>query len=408
MTNETKDEGRGRRILFASSFYAPEIGGGAELTMQRLVNGLTSRGYTAAVMTTGEVECTEVVEGVTVHRFPIDNSFRKLNRDLPGKLQRTLWQIRDRNSRLMEQRFDRLVRSFKPDVVQFHNLSGITRSVWAVPRRHGIPSVQVLHDLNLICPNSSMFKHGSSCVKRCGSCILFRQGYALASNDVSAAVGVSRYVLGEITGAGLFAQAKQRAIYNAQRLPGPSPLPASETMRFGYIGSLAPHKGVEWLIEQFESDMGELLIAGSGTSDYVERLKSLAEGKRITFLGHRPSLEFFPAVHVGVAPSIWNEALGGVAIEGSAHGRPVIASRRGGLPEVVDDGVTGILVDPDRPETLGDAMRTLSRDPAMVSRMARAGPKNVETFTNLDRFVGEYERLYDALGVRDQSLVNIG
>jgi len=95
-------------------------------------------------------------------------------------------------------------------------------------------------------------------------------------------------------------------------------------VRFGFIGSLAPHKGVEWLIRQFDKSFGELLIAGTGSSRYEDHLKQIARGKAITFLGHCPSLSFFPRIDVNGTPSIWEEALGGVALEAAAHGRPVM------------------------------------------------------------------------------------
>lgn len=386
------------RIIFANSFYVPEVGGGAELTLQRIANGMLARGHEVAAFTTGERESVDIVDGVKVYRFPIDNRFRKLDRNLPGKFERVRWQWRDRYSTLMAKRFDAVMRDFAPDIVQYHNLPGLTRSIWEPPLAHGIPTVQVLHDLNLICPNSLMFKDGASCTTRCRECVLFRHGFASASDDVSALVGVSRFVLDRVTGAGLFERSRQGVIYNAQRLPEPSRLVNDGIVRFGFIGALNKPKGIEWLIDQFDDTCGTLTIAGTGSAEYVAQLKERAAGKRISFVGHCPSAEFFPMIDVGIVPSIWHDTLPGVAIEGGAHGRPVIASRRGGLPEIVKDGVTGILVDPEQPDTLGAAIRRLSGDAELRDRMAREAPKAVKIFTSLDRCLDEYEQLYVSLG----------
>jgi glycosyltransferase involved in cell wall biosynthesis len=385
------------RVLFVNSFYAPEIGGGAELTLQRLANGFVSRNHDVAVFTTGEGELIDNVDGVRVYRYPIDNAFRKLTRDLPGKLQRVAWQLRDRHSRLMAKRFEYVLNEFRPDIVQFHNLPGITKSVWEVPRRFDIRSVQVLHDLNLLCPSSSMFKNGRSCETQCMTCAGARIGYKAASRNVDALVGVSKFVLDRVTEANYFLDAEKRIIYNAQKLPDASQLAIATDIRFGFIGALTQAKGLEWLIDQFDNDYGTLTIAGTGPIDFVSSLKKRAVGKRIEFLGHVPSAEFFPAIDVGVVPSIWNDTLPGVAIEGSAHGRPIIASRLGGLPEIVLDGKTGIIVDPDNPNTLGAAMRSLANDRAMLARMAQAGPAAVKIFTSTDRFMNDYEALYEML-----------
>lgn len=385
------------RILFVNSFYAPEIGGGAEMTLHRLASGLHRRGYTIAAFTTGEAETIDEVDGVTVHRFPIDNSFRKLNGDLPNKAQRVQWQWRDRHSRLMAERLATLVRSYRPDIIQFHNLPGITRSVWEVPGAFGIPSVQVIHDLNLICPSSSMFKRGGACTRPCMSCVLFRRGFAAASSRLDSAVGVSRYVLDRVVREGYFPRADRRVIHNAQELPPPRPYAPGAALRFGYIGSLSPPKGLEWLIDQFDDAVGTLAIAGRGTPSYEAELRTRARGKRIEFVGKVDPVGFFTEIDVAIVPSIWNEALGNVAIEASALGRPVIASRRGGLPEIVRDGETGIMVDPDEPDSLGATMRQLAGDRALLMRMAAAAPAAVGKFTSVGRFLDDYCALYETL-----------
>ena len=378
------------RILFANSFYAPEIGGGAELTLQRLASGLAQRGHEVAVFTTGETQGVDTVDGVTVHRFPIDNAFRKLNPNLPNRLRRAFWQVKDLGSNLMAERLTAVAQSFKPDIIQFHNLAGLTRSVWSVPRALGIPSIQVLHDLYLICPKSSMFRNGHACKSRCASCQVFRMGFAKPSNDVNAVVGVSRYILDKITGEALFSQSAQRVIYNAQVFPGPMPLTGAEHLRFGYIGSLVPHKGVRWLIEQFDDQLGELIIAGSGPRAHVKELKALAAGKRITFVGHQTPQDFFATIDVGIIPSVWNETLAGTAIECLAYGRPTIASRRGGMPEIVRDGENGLLVNPDEPATLGEAMHRIAKDRMLLARLAALAPASAD----VERFLDEYNELH--------------
>lgn len=381
-------------MLLVSSFYPPEMPGGAEKTMSSLASSLVRRGYTICVMTTGEAELVENVEGVEVHRFKIDNFFRKIGRELPGPALRAAWQVRDIYSFKMANRLAMLIETFRPDVVQFHNVSGITRSVWSVPKKFGVPAVQVLHDLNTICPNSSMFKNGRSCRERCLSCTAFRAGSKTGSKDITAVVGVSEYVLKRVTQEGLFNGALQRVIYNRQQLPDPLPLPLRQTgLRFGYIGSLAPHKGLGWLIDQFDDSLGALVIAGTGQRSYIDELRALAQGKSIDFVGYVDPIKFFEDVDIAVVPSIWEEALGNVAVEASSLGRPVIASKRGGLPEIVRHNVNGLLVDPDEPDTLGVAMRKLADDRALLVRLATAAPSAVSAFRDHDEFVSEYERV---------------
>ena len=204
-------------------------------------------------------------------------------------------------------------------------------------------------------------------------------------------------MLDRVTSYGLFSGCEQQVIYNSTDQISPSALIGGAHLRFGFIGALAPYKGIEWLIDQFDNSMGELLVAGSGSAPYVDRLKALAAGKAITFLGYQPSAEFFPRIDVGLVPSLWNDTLPGAAIEAGAHGRPVIASRNGGIPEIIRDGVSGLLIDANEPNSLGDAMRTLAQDRAQVERMAAAAPAIVAKFLDFDRVIDEYESLHEKL-----------
>jgi len=84
---------------------------------------------------------------------------------------------------------------------------------------------------------------------------------------------------------------------------------------------------------------------------------------------------------LGVVPSITEEAFGLVALEAMAAGRPVIAADHGGLPEVVANGETGLLVAPGDAAALRDALRRLHSDPDLRTRMGTAALQRVKRFT---------------------------
>jgi glycosyltransferase involved in cell wall biosynthesis len=98
-------------------------------------------------------------------------------------------------------------------------------------------------------------------------------------------------------------------------------------------------------------------------------MKSEFASSRVTFLGHTDSKLFYERVDVVVVPSLWHEPFGRTAIEPWAYGIPVIASNRGGLAEIVEDGVTGIVVDPDERGSLTRALRRFSADRELVGRL---------------------------------------
>jgi glycosyltransferase involved in cell wall biosynthesis len=181
-------------------------------------------------------------------------------------------------------------------------------------------------------------------------------------------VGNSRFILEQHLNAGAFANARSAVIYNGYRPVRPvnprAPCSSGRPWCFGYIGRLAPTKGLELLIQAFRQVAAVLpepvclRIAGSGAPDYVARLKALASGLPISFLGHVEPQIFYAGIDITVVPSLWDEPLARVLFESFAHGIPVLASTRGGNAELVTPGRTGWLFDVDGLRTLESSLLT--------------------------------------------------
>ena len=95
-----------------------------------------------------------------------------------------------------------------------------------------------------------------------------------------------------------------------------------------------------------------------------------------------------------VMPSRWEEAFGLVALEAALMERPVIATRVGGLPEIVVDGVTGILVEKENSEELASAISRLLKNPEEAIKMGRAARVRAEAMFTLEHHIDAYESLY--------------
>jgi glycosyltransferase involved in cell wall biosynthesis len=128
---------------------------------------------------------------------------------------------------------------------------------------------------------------------------------------------------------------------------------------------------------------------------YSERdLERLAGGDaRIRYVGYVKEVEnVYHTADIVVVPSRWQEPLGLINLEAGACRRPVVATRVGGIPEVVEDGVNGYLVEPGDVDALAARVATLIADPALRARMGEAGRARVERdFTT--RPVREFEAL---------------
>jgi glycosyltransferase involved in cell wall biosynthesis len=99
---------------------------------------------------------------------------------------------------------------------------------------------------------------------------------------------------------------------------------------------------------------------------------------------------------VGVVPSVWDEPCPTVALEAMASGRPVVASRVGGLPDLVPDGVAGLLVPPRDAGALGAAVGRLLRDGELRGRMGAAAREHADRFgarTVVDRIEAVYREV---------------
>ncbi|NNL85438.1 MAG: glycosyltransferase family 4 protein [Myxococcales bacterium] len=131
------------------------------------------------------------------------------------------------------------------------------------------------------------------------------------------------------------------------------------------VAHLIPEKGVDVLIRAFQAlpSAMHLWIVGDGVeaSRLEQQVVSLALGERVRFFGNRSDVHrYMQGADCLVCPSIWGEAAGLVNIEGLASGLPVVASRVGGIPEIVDEGETGLLLPPGDEGALADALRELA------------------------------------------------
>lgn len=170
-----------------------------------------------------------------------------------------------------------------------------------------------------------------------------------------------------------------------------------EALLLGLAGNLRWVKGFDDLLAALRilkerKVPYHLLVAGEG----YEGVRGQGEGLDVTFLGPLPDiLAFTPNLDCLVVPSKL-DALPRVAIEATVLGTPVVATRVGGIPEILDDGRAGVLVDPEDPGDLARALERAAREPlAMRALAAAALPRNRELFS-LDRCVERHLAIYGA------------
>lgn len=170
------------------------------------------------------------------------------------------------------------------------------------------------------------------------------------------------------------------------------------------VARLHPEKGYEFLFQAVAQlrkrfDRLLLLIAGEGTfrDDYVRLVRDLGCADIVRFVGFRSDVpDLMAAADLVVLPSV-AEAFGLVLTEALYLGTPIVATRAGGIPEIVDDGVDGILVPPADSGALADAIEKLIRDPGRRQALVGKGRQKVRDRFSFTHMVRQYESVYSEL-----------
>ncbi len=389
------------RILYANSHYHPNIGGGAEVMLKAMAEGMAARGHRVSVLTSGDRDAIDTIDGVEVHRVKQRNIYWSFPKEARPVWKRAIWHALDARNPLMRDPIQSVLERVKPDLIVSNNLPGLSIALWRQAKQSHIPVVQVLHDYYLLCPNVTMCKAGQICSSPCSSCRTFRVGHAAQSKHVSAVLAVSAAILKQHTINGVFEGVPiQRVIYNARDLPEPTAHETgSESLTFGFIGGLTPVKGIAALINAFGSvakayPKVRLLVAGAGEIWYEEELKRAAQGLPIEFLGSVNAFDFFSKIDICVAPSTWNDPLPGVVYEAISQSVPVIGAALGGIPEMIQPQINGVLFNPVVPGELEKALLDAAAHPEKFAAMRPGARASVAKFTNFARMLDEHESLF--------------
>jgi glycogen(starch) synthase len=358
------------KILFWTDAFWPGIGG-MEVFCVNLLRALKKRGHGCEVITNQvEAGAPFVFEDVAVHPFPFQDTLKHGQLKLAVAQSAACTQIVDR---------------FQPDVVHLH---GVNRGVFHFTRqqkRRRYPAVVTLHD-SLLAPER-------------------RTMAAWTLEHAQQVIAISDYIRRETLAREPVLDGRLRTILNALPEPEVAPAPLPSEPRLLAIGCLLPHKGFDLAIRAFAGvaeQFPDATLTLVGDGDERGRLETLAAGSgfgpRIRFTGWiapERMPEMLNRHSLIIVPSRWQEPFGLVALQAAQMGRPVLASRSGGLPEIVVDGITGRLVENDNLAAWTDALHQLLAKPALAATMGREARLHASAHFSFDRLVDDYEQAYD-------------
>ena len=366
------------KVLLINSLYYPNQVGGAERSVQFLAEALVEAGHQATVLSTSPASKLREgeINGVHAYYVPLKNFYwpfeSKTNHIAKGL--KPVWHGLDIYNPWMARAVRWILDLKKPDLVHTNNLAGFSTAVWKEVKGQNLPLVHTLRDHYLLCPRTIMYKGGRNCATPCWDCRMYSLPKCRETSRVDVVIGISRYILERHLHSGCFSKATPHVIYNSLSPVAVQPDKADATspVRFGYLGALYPGKGIGFLLEAFGTlpqAAVSLDVAGTGTPEYESFLRGRYAAPSVRFLGHSKPETFFATIDVLVVPSLLQEAFGRVIAEAYAHGVPVVASNRGGMPEIVDEGKTGFLFDPEHPESLRVALMRFLEDRQLLTRM---------------------------------------
>jgi glycosyltransferase involved in cell wall biosynthesis len=293
----------------------------------------------------------------------------------------------------------RLLEGDRPDIVHVHGVYPMfSPSILVACRRAGVPVVMTVHSQILTCPTWYHLYKGSLCedcvggheyrcvLKNCRNNILESTAYALRSSvarrfrlfhdNVSVLIVLTQFAKGKLLQAG-FREDQIAVVPNPGSVRDTAADPSAGTY-VAFAGRLSPEKGVDIFLAA-AAQMPDVPFRVAGDGPLLSEMMARAP-RNVEFLGRLGSdelHEFYGRSRLVVVPSVWFEQFPMVILEAMARGLPVIASRIGGLPEIVKEDVTGSLFEPGNPEDLVQQVRRLWEDPQLCNRMGSAGRQKV-------------------------------
>jgi glycosyltransferase involved in cell wall biosynthesis len=383
------------KVLLVNKFYYPR--GGSESALLMTARVLEDHGHEVAVFSMAHPNNLrspyekDFVSGVD---FDEDRSlYRRLK--AAGRI---LYSFEARR------KLERLLREFRPDIAHLHNIHHqISPSILHTLRARRVPVVMTLHDYKVVCPTYRLLLRGQPCELcrrgRYYQCVL--RTCAKGSGAKSLLAALEMYLHHDILGThrlvdvylspSRFLKDKvaemgfpENIIHvpNGLDLAGFKPAATPGEKRLVYFGRLVPEKGLSTLLSALRETKIRCLIIGDGPLRPELEHRARREGlAHVAFCGHLPLQELRREVGRSrgvVAPSVWYENNPYNVLEAFGLGRPVIASRIGGLPELVRDGRTGWTFTPGDAAELRSRMVSLLDEPARALEMGRNARRLVE------------------------------
>lgn len=290
--------------------------------------------------------------------------------------------------------------TLRPEVVHAHNVTPmISAMALGEIKKRGIPLVMTAHQYRLTCPESHHLRHGKVCTECLGksgfACIrhncwgslprsVAHAGWHFAGaslfpfKDTVDALTVLSDFQRDILVEGGWPRERVHVVHNpAEGEPQPAQGPGEY---FAYVGRVGMEKGLGVLTAAARR-LPDVLFKITGTAAQLAPFDPPSNMQPVGWLDPAQLDALYRGACAVILPSLLYETWGLCLTEAALRGRPAVASRIGGIPAVVEDGRTGILVEPGDAGALAQAVERLHRDPALAAQMGEAARERMILFS---------------------------
>ena len=309
------------------------------------------------------------------------------------------------------------------DAWQIHNVfPAMSPVVYELALKSRTPIVHYLHNYRFSCVNGFFLNHGKPC-QRCVSgnfwpaletgcwrnsrlesgwmgVITHRIRQMPLFERVFRWVAISEAQKREHVKMGIPAE-RIKVIHHFLEPDGPT-LPLSQAPTAIFVGRLSLEKGVARLLEAWKKVEGgerKLVILGDGPerANLEKQAHGLKGVKFAGFVAKKEQRRYWQESLFSLVPSIWLEPFGMTVLESWSNGRPVVGHAIGALPELIREGVTGSLADPEKVDDLAAKIDALLSNPKQAHAMGQAGRQHLEQQFNAGRWLKEISEIYEEL-----------
>ncbi|MFH1457116.1 MAG: glycosyltransferase family 4 protein [Patescibacteria group bacterium] len=386
------------KICIINNLYKPYNKGGAESVIENIATGLSSRGHKVVLITLGRENKTERLDGIRIYYINPWNIFSFLDIDKKPAPLRFVWWFFNVFNIFGCMKIKKILKQEDPEIAHLHNLTGIGFLVFRMIRKTKIQNILTLHDIHLAYPSGQLiYRQEDRFINKNILRFFYEKLVRFLVSSPDIVISPSQWLLDFYNNKAFFKNSKKYVLRNAVKQHSASDrqrIAKGGNLKFLFVGVVEEYKGIFLLLNIFSKLNYELDIVGGGKD--LEKAKHFVKNKNLNNIIFYNKLDkndlnkVYLKSDVLIFPSLTYENYPTVILEAFSYGLPVIASRIGGVPELVKDNITGWLFEPGNEKELHGIIKNIN-----ISDISRIKNNNFEKAIQFDlnKYLDEYTKI---------------